>query len=225
MIDEVDHRLTDWIEDILGSTTVALSAPQVNAKGRGVGLYLMELAQASSPAGVRHPTSQISLRYLVTSWAEKVEEAHRVLGELLFEAIKSSDFEVELKPPPIEVWEAFGVVPQPSFILRTSLQRLRPQKHAPVVIKAPTLETVAITALGGRVLGPGGVPIAGAAVDIPDLRLSTRTDSKGSFLFSAVPAGRENEVRVSAKGGALVGASLYSGHNEALVIHLEGMEE
>ncbi len=116
MIDQVDGRLEDWIGTVLEGTNVSLAAPSGTETGRGIGLYLMELMHTPPPRGARRPPLQISLRYLVTTWAEKSEEAHRMLGELVFAAMEHPEFEVERDPVPVTLWTALGVAPRPSFM-------------------------------------------------------------------------------------------------------------
>jgi hypothetical protein len=200
MIDELDNRLKAWVYASIGTVEVSLAAPEVAPSGCGVGLYLMELIQSAPGRGLKRPPLQIVLRYLVTVWAEKQEEAHRLLGELTFAALDSSEFEVEADPVPIALWTAFGVPPRPSFVLRAPLRRERPERAAPRVLQA-VLGISPMRELHGLVVGPNGTAVAGAQVEFSTLKLRTRTDTKGRFHFPCVPAGPgAKRLRVRAKG-------------------------
>jgi hypothetical protein len=62
------------------------------------------------------------------------------------------------------------------------------------------VESVGAHAFVGVVVGPGNVSIADAMVELPSLALATRTDPRGRFRFSAVPAGSAVlQIRVRAK--------------------------
>jgi hypothetical protein len=59
--------------------------------------------------------------------------AHRTLGDLLVAALEAREFEPELTPIAPETWTAFGVPPQPAFLLRALVQVERPMPIAPLV--------------------------------------------------------------------------------------------
>ncbi|HTU01020.1 MAG TPA: Pvc16 family protein [Candidatus Sulfotelmatobacter sp.] len=201
MIDQVDRRLRDWVKGVVEGVDVRLEAPRAAETGRGIGLYLMEMASLPPPSTHQLPPWQVGLRYLVTTWSPESEEAHRILGELVFAALQNPEFQVELEPVPADVWQAFGIAPRPSFVLRVPLQQARARPKVKLVRAAPVVQTAAMVALQGVVRGPGDIPIAGADVEIPALHLSTRTDSRGRFFFAAVPGGgRPQALRVKAKG-------------------------
>ncbi|MBI4538136.1 MAG: DUF4255 domain-containing protein [Gemmatimonadetes bacterium] len=208
MIDEVDRRLKEWITTVLEGVEVTLDPPGPEGPegpghhGHGISLYLMEVVNRRvTREGRRAPVQQLALHYLVTAWADDREGAHRILGVLMLEAMRAPEFEVELDPAPVETWGAFGVPPQPSFVLSVPLQREIAEAAAPLVRVAPRVKTSSLRAIEGSVVGPGGVPIAGAVVELPLLSLSTRTDWKGRFRFAGAPAeGPAIRLRVRAKG-------------------------
>lgn len=144
---------------------------------------------------------QISLRYLVTTWAKNPETAHRWLGRLVFAAMENSEYEVELDPLPYEVWLALGAAPRPAFILKVRIRLERPEPTVPLVRAPLNVQSSPITHLVGRVLGPDNFPIAGARVEILSLQQVEHTDSKGWFRFGAVPSGfRPASLKLTAKG-------------------------
>ncbi len=123
MIDEVDHRLRAWVGRVLGEVPVCLGLPARESVERGVGLYLLELGPAARERTMRRPLLRVSLCYLVTAGAGTPEEAHHLLGELIFAAMEEPAFEVDMAPVPVELWSALQVVPRPAFRLRVPLER------------------------------------------------------------------------------------------------------
>jgi hypothetical protein len=202
VIERVDQQLREWIKAVVGPVHVSLGPPDEPYADRGVHLYLMDLIDTPPTRGTTPPPLQLSLRYLLTTWAETPEEAHRLLGELTFAAMESADIEVELGPLPAGTWAAFGVAPQPCFRLRVPLRRERPEREAPPMVRQPlVLRTSPTTNVWGRVLGPEDVPLAGARVELTYLHRSTRTDTKGEFRFPNVPSeSLAHPLRVQAKG-------------------------
>ncbi|HET8542671.1 MAG TPA: carboxypeptidase regulatory-like domain-containing protein [Anaeromyxobacter sp.] len=200
MIQEADERVGGWLGQVAGAP-VWRERPRDHAKEKGVGLYLLELGEQPPARDGRKPPLQIQLRYLVTTWAETVEEEHRLLGVLVFAALERTDWEVVLRAVPVETWAALGVPPRPSFLLHVPLRVERPTHVAPRVLAPLVTRTVAAVPLDGRVVGPRNLPIARARVELPSLSAATETDWEGRFLFPRVPAEpRAKRIRVVAKG-------------------------
>ncbi len=206
-IDAAGERLRAWVAAVAGAVveraTVSLDPPSPAADGRGVGLYLVELGPAPAGQGAGRPPLRLALRYLVTSWAEAPEVAHRLLGALAFAAMEVTELELELELRPLspEAWAAFGVLPRPSFFLRLPVQLARPAPSAPPVLKPLVVHAVPTVALEGLVVGPGDVPLPGAQVELPGLKLTALTDGAGRFRFPRVPAAPETQaLRVLARG-------------------------
>lgn len=229
MIDTVDQRLKAWVGRVLGEVPVSLHAPDRDSVERGVGLYLLELGASPPPRTERRPPLQLSVCYLVTAGGEgQPERAHHLLGELAFAAMDETDFEVDLTPVPLGVWAGLGVQPRPSFRLRLPVRRERPVPVVPRVQVPLVAHVNSINdALTGSVVGPGDVPIPGALVELPSLRLSTRTDARGVFRFPSVPpAGSLGGLEVRAKGEVLaLGAEALVTEGAPLVIRLPLKEE
>ena len=205
MIEQIDGRLTAWVKSILNDITVTLSPPGQLPQDRGVSLYLLELVDAPPMrGGPKRPPLQLGLRYLVTTWATEPEAAHQALGKLIIAAMEQAEFEVELNPIPTTVWAAFGVPPQPGFLLRALLRVAPPEPNIPVVREPISISGSPMTQLNGVVLGPGDVPLARARVEFPALQLATQTDHKGQFRFTAVPTEpTTKQLRIKAKGKML----------------------
>lgn len=223
MIHEVDARLKDWVGKVLRDAPVSFAPPNNQLKGSGVSLYLLRLTELPPARGGKpRPPLQLSLRYLVTAWAEEQESAHRMLGELVFAAMEHEEFEVEFDPAPAAVWTALGAVPRPCFVLGVPLRKDRPQPDAPLVRGGVSLESSAVRNLNGLVTGPNDIPLMSARVECPALNLVTQTNARGRFQFSLVPVATALEFRVTAKGKSLtIRADAKSLSGEMLVIHFD----
>jgi hypothetical protein len=201
MTDNTRERLEQWVSSVLDAATVSFAPPDDGQPGAGVSLYLFELAPSTHVDDARRRPVQLVLRYLVTTWAAKPEEAERLLLDLAFGAIDHSDFEVEFTPLSPATWLAFGVKPRPAFVLRVPVRRERRTPPVPRVRQPLVIQSVPAVPLLGVVLGPDDFPLAGASVQIPAMQLSTRTDAQGRFRFAALPVEpRAQHLRVSARG-------------------------
>ena len=63
----------------------------------------------------------------------------------------------------------------------------------------PTLAQAQGTTISGAVTGAGGVPVVGASVSIPTLRLGAFTDAAGRYTFTAPPSVTGTAVTVTAR--------------------------
>jgi len=227
MADEFDERLKNWVGSTIQGVKLSLAAPETTKAGRGVGLYLLELIQSPMPSTNRRPPLQLTLRYLVTVWSDKPEDGHQILVDLMFAAMENKDFQVELEPIPLTVWTAFGVPPQPSFVLRVPLRRERPETDAKLVRGPLKIHSSPMMAFHGLLLGPGDMPLSDCRVEVPALGLSASTDHKGRFYFPGVPAAGPKKLLVKAKGRELP-VSSEDNHPDSrapLVVHFSLMEE
>jgi hypothetical protein len=222
-IDDIDRRLSDWIGSILEQVEVSLALPGESKTARNVGLFLLDLVHNPASRGARRPPIQIMLRYLVTTQADKPEEAHQMLGELVIAALQEPDFEVEQEPLPLSLWSALGVAPRPSFVLRVPFRHERIEKPAPPVRQPLVIKQSPLLSLSGQVLGPENIPIMDAQVELPGLQLHTNTDFKGRFHFYAVPSEpRPKLLRVRAKGKEFsINTEQTESDNGPILIHLQ----
>jgi hypothetical protein len=224
VIDAVDKRLETWATAILGDDLFTLEPPKAGRDGRGASFYLLELAPAPPPRSNRRAPLQVSLHYLVTTWAETPAAAHALLGKLVFAAMEEADFEVTLTSPPPEAWVGWGTPPQPSFVLQVPLRKARPEPTPPRVREPLVVQAAPLAAVAGVVLGPGDVPVTGALVTVPALGYRTRTDHQGKFRVAAVPAADQRiELRVQAKGAQRV-ITLESLPEEPLIVRFDAFE-
>lgn len=208
MIDALDRELLEWLKDAAPKSAVSLAPPPAEAPEQpAVSCYLLELASAPPARGLsgagRAPL-QLGLRYLVSVAAASPLEAHRVFGPLVFAAMDRPGCEVDLHAPPPALWQALGVIPRPAFLLQVPLRQERPEPAAGIVLQPIVINQAPLRPLAGRVLGPGAVPLAGARLELPGLRLATRSDHRGRFTFPPIPADPlPQELVVSARGRVL----------------------
>lgn len=200
-IDEIDEWLEDWITERVDVSTVSFDPPGEESSGQGVSVFLQHLVDAPPPRTTEPTPFQVILHYLVSTWAETPQEAHRILGDLLFEAMQTEEFTLELAEPDNTFWKRLDMPPRPSFGIRMPFRRERPRPDAQMVGQPLVLETAQVRPMAGRIVGPEDVPIAGATVELPAFNTRTKTDRKGQFRFEAVPAQSEPErLIVRAKG-------------------------
>lgn len=180
MIEQADDALAAWASDVLPDATVSLE----HGADADVVLDLVAIADRDRRKG------EVALRYRVTTTGKDVRERHQRLGALLLAALAEPGYDVDLGPD-----AAAGA---PSFVIAVPAGRSAPAPAPPV--RAPlVLHGTGVRRLAGTVLGPGDVPIADAAVELPLLGLSTRSDRRGRFTFAAVPAEPAAQVVVHAK--------------------------
>ena len=86
---------------------------------------------------------------------------------------------------------------------------------------------MAMRSLRGLVAGPDDLPIPNARVELPSIQLATSTDTKGRFLFSAVPVEpRTKQFRIQAKSWErLIALELPKREDELLTIYFDVLEE
>lgn len=187
MIDQVDAGLKAWAQNVAGQVEVSLGPP-TSRPGTGVNLYLLGM-QGRPPlrGGQGPPPLQVGLRYLVTTWSDDPQQAHRLLGQLVLAAIADADLEVDLEALPPSAWPAFQVPPQPAFVVITLL---RQERAVPPVklVRDLSVRWSPTAPLSGTVLGPADAALADATVELPALGLTTETDWQGQFQFARVPA-------------------------------------
>jgi hypothetical protein len=226
MADPVDRQITDWAAAVHPGLTCALAAPAAQNPGRGVSLYLMDVLHSPTHVTAKPSPLQLTLRYLVTAWAEAADDAHRLLADLAFSALANPEFQVEMDPVPAATWTAFGIPPIPSFVVRVPLRQ--PRKEVPHKLVRQKLQISATTLVQfhGLVLGPDDTPIPDSRVDMPAMALSASADYRGRFLFSAVPSSGAKTLRVRAKGRELTirCEGSFPDEDDPFVVHFTPLE-
>ena len=226
MIDETDDLVVKWAERVVPKVDVSLEHPRDDAKGAGVSIHLLDLVSDPVPRANRKPSVlRMSLRYLVTTWAEHPRSAHRLLGDLAFAAMEEPEFEVELTPLPGDFWEALGASPRAHLLLRVPVRRESEVRVAKLVEKPLVVHAADLTTLEGLILGPKAVPVPDAFVELPALQRFTRSDGSGRFSFAGIPAQPPvTRLLVHAKGRDFSIDRDSSADGRPLVIELDFVE-
>lgn len=226
MEDEFDERITNWVTSQLEGIEVSLASPATQRTGRGVGVYLLDMMQSPTPSTNKRPPLQLTLRYLVTTWSDKTEDAHQMLVQLIFAAMENKEFQVGLESIPLSAWKAFGVTPQPSFLLSVPLRKERPEPDTKLVRQPLQVQASPMMSFHGVLLGPGDIPLSDCRVEVPKLNLATSTDRKGRFSFPGMPATGTKRLLIKAKGRELPFDSEenYPDSGAPLVIHFSPLE-
>jgi hypothetical protein len=177
-------------------------------------------------ATLRWPPLRVDLRYLVTVWAQAVDDQHRLLYHLyralrrlaeIPEAAREGVIEAQTKPLRLEVEEGalkaildlWGVLDnrmQPGFVLKTTVAvDLNGAREAPLV-RTSTLRAGRFGhgseerhRLGGRVTDTTGQPVAGATVRVGGRRVGVETAADGGFQVRALAPG-QSQLIVEAQG-------------------------
>lgn len=229
MIEQMDAKVRAWIEATLDSTSVSFDRPVEEAEGAGVSAYLLTVSPSSEPARLRdRPPLKIILRYLITTWAEDPHEAHRLLGELLVQALDHSEFETEPEPVADSLWAALGAVPQPSFVLEVPLLSERPAEAAAGIVLEPlVIEHRPVERVFGRVLGPGEAPVPDAVVQVEPKGVPVRTDADGRFrAMTGTGKLQAKKIRVRHKGRpASIRTEMGPNAGSPLTIRIQSLEE
>ncbi|HYF00766.1 MAG TPA: hypothetical protein VEJ18_17730, partial [Planctomycetota bacterium] len=189
MFETVDRRLEAWVKKVFDgrAVEVAFAPPGPGKSARGIGLHLFEAIPTPPLSTPRRPPLQATLRYLVTAWAATPAEEHVLLGELLFAALDEAGVDVETEALAPSVWTALQVPLRPSFVLRATARRERPEPPVRRVQHPLTFRTTALAVLRGRILGPRDIPLMGARVAIPGRDRVAVTDADGAFALDGVP--------------------------------------
>jgi hypothetical protein len=228
MIEGIDQSLSEWIASVLGEDIeVSLLPPGDPGDKKIVGLYLKDILPSAPTRGTRRPPLQVLLRYLITARAKNPQEAHHILGQLLFAAMEHPDYEVELDPIPAQVWTAFGTIPMPAFMLRLPLRVERAQKPVGLIRSPIEVRQSPLVRMEGMVMGPEETPLANARVELSTHNLVARTDVKGRFVFATVPTEPVlKKVRILARGRELFKEVDYkqTKQKEPLIIHFDVLE-
>ena len=200
MLDEVGLELKRWFNALPGTPEVRFQLPGSEASSAFVSLYFIDIRQKPPTRDALRATRLFHLRYLVSAAAPDSLVAQRLLGDALIAAIEREDVDVDSEPPPMELWRALGVPPQPAFLLGVPWHHEKELPRATTISQPVELHTRRLRRLTGRVVGPNDVPIMSATVELPALGRLTMTDHRGWFDLAMTPRGMNLQLRVTAKG-------------------------
>ncbi|HEY7072432.1 MAG TPA: carboxypeptidase regulatory-like domain-containing protein [Acidimicrobiales bacterium] len=212
VLTEADDKLRAWLQAAAGGADVVAGpprdAPEDTPAGKKatLGAYLLAIEPVPRVATDKyHPAPVVlHLRYLVVPEGPDDRAALELVDRLLeatYDTPLPGDLDVDLAPAPTDVWQALGARPRPAVTVQLTA-RFQP-RPAEVEYVREQLHVVGtgVRSLGGRVLGPGDIPLAGAEVVVAATRASTRTSNSGTFRFPAVPTGPDPvRLAIRAKG-------------------------
>ncbi len=145
MVTPVFEHLKSWICETLGDVEVSEEPPSAPDRERTFCLYLKDISGSPSSGTVlKRDRLQVQLNFLVTVNGKTLLEADDDLAKLIFSALLTDGMDVDLTPLSASEWRAFGLVPRPSFLLKTPLN-LTVEKppvrrvEKPLVIKSENL--------------------------------------------------------------------------------------
>lgn len=186
MFEQADQEIKLWVKRVTDHIAPDFSEPHHQDHADEINTYLYDFSQV--PTSGNRLINQFKLRYLVTTWSKRPEQAHALLGRLFQAALYDSKFQVEAEPLSAAQWQALKLCPRPSFFLCYILTLVREHKPAPPVTQAPGLAAVPMVSVQGVVTGPNGYPLVKTRIELPQFQRSTQTDNKGRFDFGKVSA-------------------------------------
>lgn len=187
----------------MSATTTATAADEalrswLSAVAEGIDARPIALARADEVRGGGRPPVAFRVRYLVTASTLAALEA------VLLAATDRPGVDVDLDAPPLDLWRALELPPQPAVWLTVMVRHERDEPQAPRVLTPLVVRGDPLRSINGRLVGPGDVPLAGARVELVATRQATRTAHDGRFRFDAAPTEAPARFSIAAKGAAFV---------------------
>lgn len=222
MLDDTDRAVLGWAAEVSGIPNPSLSLPTPTSEGPHVNLYLFDVEDLPPMRGNGRVPLQFTARYLVTVTAPDAEEAHRILGELVFAAMESPDYDITLGPIDAGYWQALNVPPLPAFLLKVPVRRERPTTPAPLVRQALRVDSAPLKVLEGVVTAPDGIPLPGVRVELTmngsaGSIARTSTDTAGRFEMTVGPLSEDQHLRFSAKNHTMTATLAEATDTEGIV--------
>jgi hypothetical protein len=222
-IAEATAGLATWLADTTGVAVVTgPPLPKESARSALV-LWPLELRpeRATVGVGVREPF-RFRVRHLVLPGGPP-DAAADVLDRILVAAVAAGEPTVVLEPPEPQLWLALATAPRLALLLDVAAAVVPPTPRQPLVRVPLRVEARPVRPLHGRVVGPGGAPLAGVRVQLTGTGAVTHTDAAGQFSFAAAPAGERAHLRLRVKQHSL-SAEVGTPSPEPVVIHCDAKE-
>lgn len=191
----------------LADVRVDLLPPHASPPEAGIGVLLLKVEPSAS---LRRPDrSAVEMSLLVLVRHPDGKTAADWAGELAF-VLADEDGGAE-RPFQVTPGEAadtlrreLGLPPCCAMLLRVPALRQRERRPARPVLVRPVVELQALGALDGFVLGEAAGqaahPLADASVTATEVGRETRTDGRGRFRLTGLPAQGPVALTVTAKG-------------------------
>lgn len=199
-IEAATQNLMAWLSDVAGQP--ARLAPPADGSADGLSLWPLELRsqrQTRSGGSAREPY-RFGVRYLLTASGP---QALRLLDRVLTAASRAGEPEISLEAGDPALWRALGVAPRPAVFIEAPALIEQPATTAPPVLHPLQVTIIPRVTLAGRVVGPGGVPLAAMRVEVLGTPLKTETDAQGRFTVAGVPEASEVRLRLVGRGRVL----------------------
>jgi hypothetical protein len=180
-------------------------------------LALLPASQTRGAAG-REPL-RLRVRLLVTADAAPDRIADLVDVALVALA-GDGDLSVALEPFDAGLWQALGRAPRAAVFVDVPVQVTWPAPAIPLVRGPLRVDGAPLRALSGRLVGPGGVALAGMRVEVVGIGASAYTDRSGGFVFAGVPGEGALRLRLTGRGRRLE-ADVEPGSTDPVTIHCD----
>jgi hypothetical protein len=223
-LDVVEARLvTGWIKPAAGDVAVVFGPLEAEPLLEGtpeIHLTLLGISPAPQARALsRQPQSLLMFaRYLVTVRAPSRAEADRLIVALGFAALDRGTPEIERDGGGPDLWLALRAAARPALVVRAMLERSRVLKRVPLVRRPLVTEYAPSRRVGGRIVGPGDIPIAGARIEVVSAGLTTYSDHRGEFILAGVPTGPPDPTLSIAAKGVRLTVRADASSNQPLVI-------
>ena len=222
-IAEATAGLAAWLADTAGAAVVTGPPLPKESTRPTLVLWPLELRpeRATVGVGAREPF-RFRVRHLVLPGGPP-EAAAGVLDRILVAAVAAGEPTVVLEPPQPQLWLALATAPRLAVLLDVTASIVPPAPRQPLVREPLRIEARPLRPLHGRVVGPGGAPLAGVRVQLTGTGAVTRTDAAGQFSFAAAPAGESAHLRLRVRQHSL-SAEVGPPSPEPVVIHCDAKE-
>lgn len=173
--------------------------PEDSGRGESPSLYVWPLTLVPDRITAPGPdVLRLRVRFLITS--DGSAPTAPLLDRALLIAAADPHLDLVLDPIPAQTWIALHARPRVAVVVDVPVRVPRPTPPVVRVRQPLRVNQAQIGTLRGRVVGPGEVPIPGAAVRAVDLGIATRTANDGQFALAGVPTDTPVRLLVSARG-------------------------
>jgi hypothetical protein len=218
---ELTAELLAWMGSVLPDVPAVAQPLGLRERKPGIDLRLVRAAPRPTPR-TSDPPALVDVDYLITVQLPDAAAEQRAIVELLFAVADRAQSEVVPDQNVAELCGMLGIPVGPGFILRAPLVRAPQAKMAPRVRGPVIVHSSELGMIAGTVVGPGDIPVAGAAVSARGLNRSVSTDRNGQFKFVSAPGGTSGVRLVARARGVEVEGTAVAGQTVTLRLPLEG---
>ena len=190
-LEATEKDLSSWLQTVLAEWPLYFIK---NKERHHFFLELVFISPGHKGAAVHLPkATQISLHYRLTGYGVDADDCRQALTRafILISQHKRYDISEHHQLDPEDK--------KPSLTFSVPLKVLHPVKTLPRVSSMPQLQSVGLAQLRGRILGPGGLAVANAVIEIETLSLRTRTCPKGLFVLDNLPMNSDQQLNITAR--------------------------